>query len=1408
VPNPFEQAFSRGFSFGGAATRVDPLAAFMPSAEMVQEERATLDKDEPNLFFKLLQIPDRIFGGQSLKALLAGDLRKAFLNNPLFQVLDALPGVDIVEDIDFAEVREAWGDKNTREGVGNFFLNLAGEVLTDPSSFLLPFGKLAEIGKMAPATAIQVQKGLLTQAVETGTRAMLTFKVPFTKAGFVVPTPKSFDLAVARGLEKWANFMSTNPVTGGVIKLFNPQFAAVGDVVDEATGEVITSGSVLRRQAAEAVKKDRMERIGYMTQFNNELERMYRKRGHLLRGDGDANKAIMIANELGLTPADSAAAIDDAIESGPLYARAKMRRDRLLGTRTGPLEADATKVAKARALADRMRNGDASAIDEWLAEFPDASLPAEARDTARNLGKARPVEDLGMDMRESATPIDVRIESASGMAISPMGRERSALAQETGSPVRGVLEKSKQEQKDLFRRLRERSDPSQITLDDVFEIAEQGRHLMERVGTSDVMSGLLNMMSEGYFPRITNPAVADAVDKQFFNRIKSIGGGGAHSFVESFMEGRKFTTMSTWDVIVLARELGTKYSGFKPFGSAVGNLASQKAHTVLARIFDSDFIRSIKGLPGGAEAAEFFNTNPMLAWYRRIEQGSRVRGKVGFSRTIFDVESPMVLNDDAMKDLSPELIQERQGRGLKAYITDDTGRTYTVSEAAPGQILGESMHDDLRARVSIAKSDLRDWTTDQVLTRKATDKQILDDIAEDMRVADLDDTELGRYAPRSPEGAKLQKATQADRAYEARLKSMREEMRSLKGEDRIRASNKIDEVMEQQDHFRARMAEMKKTLQDEAISIRAAREDFVNATKAGSQAGREKLAQILRDKFDAGQFQHELAIHRAHAERGALALDELAATNPELLEKIKARHGDLRVKWLDQGVANAIYGKDGMWEMLTKPDRLASRMRLFDGATWYWKAWTTLFPGFVQTRVRDVVTNMVLFMQGGASPKVMTEAFGDAMGVARAFSKGLRGDSAELAQKIIARPDGATMSYAEAIEHGQRLGILGSSFVRDEIIRSGNEELALASTPVRQGFVKRMLKPNPAENSLLQFGFRTAEAGDNWTKLSAFLERWKSGLSVEESADFVKSWSYDPSASNLLTSFERHKMRRLIPFYSWAKFALKTEINAYFTRPGTLSFWEKLMSSAKQASGMSPAEFEAIVPEFVKDNLGIQYRTDDEGNPSFLVLGGYVPFSDVSRLATAISDTIEGKPGNVLDYVGEKLNPMLKVPLEAALNRSFYTQREIERFPGESSEMFGITMTKRTKEVLRSLRFLNEVDRLNIVNATDAERFLRLGDAVDGRRQSGNFFERLIGGGFGAAPRTQQIDAEDQIRFQAAKTEAEHSKLRGLLRKKVEDGDKAPSQKDVETLKKLLARSQASQQVIEEIQTKYAVTPR
>jgi len=132
-----------------------------------------------------------------------------------------------------------------------------------------------------------------------------------------------------------------------------------------------------------------------------------------------------------------------------------------------------------------------------------------------------------------------------------------------------------------------------------------------------------------------------------------------------------------------------------------------------------------------------------------------------------------------------------------------------------------------------------------------------------------------------------------------------------------------------------------------------------------------------------------------------------------------------------------------------------------------------------------------------------------------------------------------------------------------------------------------------------------------------------------------------------------------------------------------------------------PPEESVEVAHYIRENLGVRFRVNENGRVEYLMLGGMIPAADL--IQRTIGPLEQGKlitPSavvkNIVSNFMQGMNPLLKVPIEnpaTGFNWSFYFNRPIERYEGELGEMFGQVVPRRYLHLIQNVRFVNDFSK-------------------------------------------------------------------------------------------------------------------
>ena len=188
---------------------------------------------------------------------------------------------------------------------------------------------------------------------------------------------------------------------------------------------------------------------------------------------------------------------------------------------------------------------------------------------------------------------------------------------------------------------------------------------------------------------------------------------------------------------------------------------------------------------------------------------------------------------------------------------------------------------------------------------------------------------------------------------------------------------------------------------------------------------------------------------------------------------------------------------------------------------------------------------------------------------------------------------------------------------------------------------------SPSEVSTLMNAYM-----DDMYRLSAFMYADANpqkylDLGLSNPAEYVRFTMFDPDA---LTPFERNTMRQFVPFYTFSKLNLQYHTKNIVQNTDKYRGLRRVLNSAWDNT---VDDTETQVEDFKKENMWIPlFHMNDNGE--YYAVKANLPANDFFNMMT-----------NPLGESISKLSPFIKAPAELAMNRDFFSGREIEAFKGQ-----------------------------------------------------------------------------------------------------------------------------------------------
>ena len=177
-------------------------------------------------------------------------------------------------------------------------------------------------------------------------------------------------------------------------------------------------------------------------------------------------------------------------------------------------------------------------------------------------------------------------------------------------------------------------------------------------------------------------------------------------------------------------------------------------------------------------------------------------------------------------------------------------------------------------------------------------------------------------------------------------------------------------------------------------------------------------------------------------------------------------------------------------------------------------------------------------------------------------------------------------------------------------------------------------------------------------------------LGVDNAIDAMKKVMFDPKE---LTSFEQNYVKRIVPFYTFAKKNLAYQIDN-LGRNGNR--YNKIMKAINSLQESATGGNEENMADYLKNNLYIPIpKLNEDG--SYTMVRTQLPFGN-------LIDMVDNPIGGVVNLLG----PTVKAPFEIATNTNTFTGQPLSSFEGEKSRNIPF-LTKKQEYGLSTLTGLD-----------------------------------------------------------------------------------------------------------------------
>ncbi len=313
------------------------------------------------------------------------------------------------------------------------------------------------------------------------------------------------------------------------------------------------------------------------------------------------------------------------------------------------------------------------------------------------------------------------------------------------------------------------------------------------------------------------------------------------------------------------------------------------------------------------------------------------------------------------------------------------------------------------------------------------------------------------------------------------------------------------------------------------------------------------------------------------------------------------------------------------------------------------------------------------------------------------INKSLSGSDAVLAERAALEKitgEERLLDYAKDFTKRSNLGPVYSGTQIVEEAKKYGVIRGMDMTESRKSFGERVevaIRQLPSDNhnlkvtkELMKWWSHTSLVED-YGRMTQFINSLGMGYSPKQAAKLVNETLFD--YQNGLSKVEREVIRRIIPFYSFNRFAVPLLLKGTMENPGAIATTQKLVNVMEKylSSGqeLTPDDREIFIGgngtkgSYLLDQARVYAGFDEENKMTFNVFNNMTPldvFKGIQYKSDGSVDLQRTAELNVLTI----LSPFIKMPMELAANRNFFTDRVIDPKKvkvSSVSELFGAKVT-------------------------------------------------------------------------------------------------------------------------------------
>ena len=258
----------------------------------------------------------------------------------------------------------------------------------------------------------------------------------------------------------------------------------------------------------------------------------------------------------------------------------------------------------------------------------------------------------------------------------------------------------------------------------------------------------------------------------------------------------------------------------------------------------------------------------------------------------------------------------------------------------------------------------------------------------------------------------------------------------------------------------------------------------------------------------------------------------------------------------------------------------------------------------------------------------------------------------------------------------------------DMALKSGGELKSVAGLFSKER-LKTTLKTAGLGQEAIPFkvGRAVGQFIEHQQKATAYVTALGQGKTIPEALRLAEAAGFDYRA---LTKFESQIMRRIIPFYSFARKNVELQLKTLGETPERINQVLRFFGNI----GDTPTEEEkAALPDFIKESIGVKLQDTPEGLKQY-----------ISTFGTPIEAFTQLFGSNPILRAISMTNPLIKAPVEIGIGKDSFRQRDLK-------DVYQANEYKLAPQIVKDLLEIKEVQK-DVLKKNPQGKLIKVGTKI------------------------------------------------------------------------------------------------